>query len=131
MSAPACVNLLEVFGDKYRIEYDPAYDPKRVRHENRDPWMMTIPCRAGTIFPHGGQTLVVEVTSKTAAKLRPLGLTVHQEGDREQTLLFGLSQFEAVAAVVKPRRRRKWSPEQLVKKAAILKVARQTLSRCR
>ena len=105
MSDP--VNLRERFGDRYRISYDPAREGR-----DPDPWLQTIPCRGGiTIYPFGGTTLAVEVDyhCHVSKALRDMGLRVHQEGDREHTFLFDVADFDRVAAVVKPHRRRQWT----------------------
>jgi hypothetical protein len=113
-----CLNLREQLGDVYRIGFDPVYDPFHVPKDKLDPWMMTIPCQRGTIFPHGGDVLAVEVSYALAKRLAALGLKVHQDGDREKTFLFTVERFEEVAAIVKPKRRRRLSPEQAAKLAA-------------
>jgi hypothetical protein len=112
---PACVNLRDTFGDRFKIAYDPAYDPTHIALDRRDAWMMVLPCERGTIFPHGGQMLAVEVTYAMSRRLDALGLVLHQDGDRERTYLFPVSRFDDVAAVVKPRKRRRLTPEQNAK----------------
>jgi len=113
-----CVNLRDRFGKTYRISFDPAYDPKHVPRDKLDPWMMQIPCECGVIFPHGDDVLAVEVTYAMAKRLDALGLRLHQDGDIERTYLFPVSRFDEVAAIVKPRRRRKLSPEHREKLVA-------------
>jgi hypothetical protein len=109
-----CVYLLERFGDRFRVTWDPAYDPMRVRE--KDAWMMQLPCagRGVTIYPHGGNTLAVEVDYRPGVcrQLDALGLQLHQDGDGEKTYLFDVSRFDEVAAIVKPRKRKRLSPEQ-------------------
>ena len=115
-----CVNLLGRFGQGYRITYDPTDIPKHRHRANLDPWMMQIDCRCGIIYPHGGTLLAVEVDSRptTARRLLESGVcTLYQDGNREKTLTFDVAVFEAVAAIVKLRRRRRLTEEQ--KKAAI------------
>jgi hypothetical protein len=100
-----CVNLQEHFGADYKITWDPAHLPR----ESPDPWLMQIPARYGAIFPHGGELLAVEIDghARVAARVRALlGVTIHQNGDSEWTFLFNVDQFDAVAAIVGPRRRR-------------------------
>src|SRR5262249_55415242 len=106
---PTCLDLRQLFGETYRIGHDPA---AVTRSEKNDPWMATIPCRLGTIYPHGGDTLAVEIDGHpgVARKVAAIaGVRLHQEGDREKTYLFQLDLFPQVAALVKPRRRRKLS----------------------
>src|SRR5262245_14096623 len=98
-----CISLLETFGDKYRITWDEAAGNAR-----SDPWMMQIPCREGiTIYPHGGNTLAVELTGhrNLVKRLAALpGLKLWQDGDDEKTFLFDLALFPQVAEIVKPHR---------------------------
>ena len=48
-----------------------------------------------------------------AKKLSALeGLKLHQDGDVERTYLFDITLFEAVAAIVKPRKKRQVSEER-------------------
>src|SRR5262245_65154194 len=105
-----CVNLRERFGKHYRITFDEAAEGRD------DPWMMQIPCtgRGITLYPHGGTLLAVEVDGRwhLARRLREMGLTVHQDGDREQTFLFDVADFDRVAEVVQPRKSRRLTEEQ-------------------
>jgi hypothetical protein len=107
-----CINLLERFGKDYRVTLDPA---ARTKAQKRDPWMMTIPCRGGvTIYPYGHDRLAVEVDGhpKLAKRLADIpGVTLYQDGDQEATLLFDVALFAQVAALVKPCRRRRLSPD--------------------
>ncbi len=104
-----CVNLRERFGDTYRITYDPAVV---TRGERNDSWMMQL-AGAGegvTIYPHGGTRLAVEVDHrpKLAKQVAAIpGVVLHQDGSGEKTYLFDIELFEQVAALVKPRRRRR------------------------
>ena len=117
---PECVNLRDRFGDTYRITFDPAYDPRHVPLEKRDACMMQIPCLQGVIFPFGGDVLAVDTVRHHAAarKLAALeGVWTHQDGGwgGEMCFLFHVDLFDAVAAIVKPRKRRRLSPEQNAK----------------
>jgi hypothetical protein len=114
---PTCIDLAKHFGDKYRIGHDQAAITPSERH---NPWMKTVLCRRGTVYPYGGDMLAVEIDYRpsTAKKLAAVpGIIHHQAGDAEQTFLFPLALFNQVAAIVKPRRRRKLSAEQKAKLA--------------
>jgi hypothetical protein len=113
----SCVDLRERFGEEYRITRAEAAESPN------DPWMFTIPCQHCkprgqyiTIHPHGGELLAVEVNyyPSIARALARLGLTIHQDGgwNGEMTFLFHVDRFEEVAALVKPKRRKKLTPEQ-------------------
>jgi hypothetical protein len=115
MPEPACVNLLERFGERLKISWDASYDPKGKR--NLDPWMMLLPCQGNgvVIYPQGGTRLAVEINYRLplARKVAALeGLILHQDGNWEKTFLFESTRFEQVAALVKPRRRKQLTEEQ-------------------
>jgi hypothetical protein len=97
-----CINLRERF-PKYQIEYDPAH--KR----GDDPWMQVIPCHYGHIYPQGGELLAVATNGrKVGLKLAKLpGVTVLQDGDDGMNIAFPITALPKVAAIMKPRRRRK------------------------
>jgi hypothetical protein len=113
---PKCVNLREMFGQRFKIGWDPAYDPKGI-HE-KDPWMMTLPCQKGVIYPQGGEMLAVEIDNRpiTAKQVAAIpGIVCHQDGDHEKTFLFHVDLFDQVAEMVKPRKRRRLSDGQMAK----------------
>lgn len=60
------MNLLERFGKRYKVMFDPAYDPKGRPHDNLDPWYMQVACQRATIYLFGGTTLAVEVEGRAA-----------------------------------------------------------------
>lgn len=116
-------NVQERFGDSYKISFDPAAESWGGR---KDPAMMQISCRRGTIYPHGGDMLAVEVdyrrrTAKAVAELP--GVRLHQDGDQEKTFLFPVELFGQVAAIGKPRKRRQLTEEQ---RLALVKAGAQT-----
>jgi hypothetical protein len=105
------VNLKERFGHQYKIGHDPA---ATTWGEKADPWMMTIPCRLGTIYLHGGDLLAVEIDGhpKAARQVAAIpAVSCWQDGDDEKTFLFPADRFDEVAAIVQPRRRRQLSAE--------------------
>ena len=109
------INLMQRFGKRYRISFDPAYDPKHRPNDKLDAWMMQIPCQRGTIYPYGGNELAVMVDYRpiTAKQLADLpGVQLVQHGDHEKTFIFAVELFDEVAKLVKPRRRRRLTPEQ-------------------
>jgi hypothetical protein len=104
-----CVNLAARFGRDFKVTHDPA---ARTRPQRRDPWMLQMPCRGKgvTVYPFGGDRLAVEVDGRPglAKQLVAIpGVELGQDGDGEKTFLFEVALFEAVAAVVRPRQRRR------------------------
>jgi len=111
-----CINLRDRFGDRFRIGFDPAYDPARRPKDKLDPWMMLLEFPRGSIYPHGGELLAVEVEGrrflrKRLLQLRCLGLK--QDGDDFQGWTFHVADLDAVAEIVRPRRRRTLSDVQM------------------
>jgi hypothetical protein len=103
------INLMQQFSQRYRIAFDPVYDPAHRPKDSLDPWMMEIPCERGTIYPHGESDLAVMVDYRpiTAKKLAEIpGVILAQDGDQEKTFVFPVGLFDAVAELVKPRRKR-------------------------
>jgi hypothetical protein len=106
---------MDYFGTKYKIGWDECYDPKGRSKENLDTWYMTIPCERGTIIPFGDTELSVLVDYRpiTAKRLIESGVcALYQDGDHEKTFLFDVSDFDTVAEIVKPRRKRRLTAEQ-------------------
>lgn len=113
---PTCINLLQRFGARYRIGFDPAYDAKHRSRAVLDPWYMTILCKYGEIYPHGGDELVAEVRGHPMIRKRLCALdcvTINQLGDTEMSVRFLVVDFDRVASVPHPRKRYNLSPEAL------------------
>jgi hypothetical protein len=108
-----CPNLRDLFGDRFKIGHDPTV---ATRSEKRDPWMQTIPCRFGVIYPHGPGRLALEMDhhpSKARRVAAILDVRLHQDGEHEKTFTFPVELFEQVAQVVWPRRKYRSSSRQL------------------
>ena len=104
------VNLKERFGDSYRIEHDPA-----ASHEpggRKNPWYHTIPCRNGHIYPHSDKLLALWWESSTRLDRQCPALTLYQDGDDEKTYLFNPEDFEEVARIAHPKRKRRLTSSQ-------------------
>ena len=117
MREPRCVSLREVFGRTYRVTYDASYSQKHVPHSRRDPWMMEIPTRCGTVYPYEGTLLVVEVEGhpKLKATLARLDCCrLHQDGDAFGSFIVDVSDFRHVSGIIRPYRRRRFSDKDRV-----------------
>ena len=104
-----CIDLLEEFGERYRIAKDGSYyaeyGPTAWTH---DPWYLQIPCRLGHIYPHGGTTLGISLDGHPIKAKQLAGLDccrVRQHGSDGMTLLFDVADFSEVAKIVRPHRR--------------------------
>jgi hypothetical protein len=110
-----CINLLERFGSEFKVGFDEANDHRGVPRRCLDPWMMTLVCKRGLIYPQGGSRLAAEVDNHPGAarQLAAIpGVTLTQDGTTERTFVFDIELFPAVAAVLQPRRRRRMSEAQ-------------------
>ena len=118
MTNSTCLNLQALYGDRYRITFDPA--AKLERNGRRDPWQFVIPCKYGGIFPFNETQLAVMVCgSRKVPEARGLGLTIHQDGDTEAIFLFAPRQFGEVAKIAKPRKKRQVTEKQRQRLAEI------------
>jgi len=110
-----CIDLQKRFGKRYRIEYEESYRAERGKSARAAaPWLAIIPCKRGHIFPWGGDKLAASTNNSgpTARKLKALAfVTVVQDGDDGITVTFPVERFPEVAKLMKPRRRRRLSPE--------------------
>jgi len=120
--AATCINLKKRFPE-YKITLDPAAE------DAKDPWYYQISGKLGTIYPYGKNLLAVEIDHHkyTVPQLTALGLEHSQHGDNEHTFLFGLLDFNRIAAIVGSRKKRKVSPEQRAKLSARLEKARAAI----
>jgi len=119
-----CVNLGKRFCKRYRISFDPAYDPRHRSKGKRDPWMMILETRSGAIVPHGGTLLVAEVDGHRKAKAQFSRLPccrVHQDGHDFGAFIFDVADFDEVAKIVRPYRMSQLSVEQ--KRQAAVRLA--------
>ena len=116
------INLQEQSSTRYRVALDAAYNPKHVPRDKLNPCMMQMPCQRGVVYPHGGGLLAVEVEGRrvTANRLRQLDCTTtFQEGDSFLAVTFHAADFDKVAAIVKPKRRRQVSDAERQRLASI------------
>lgn len=93
-----------------------------------DPWNLQIPCKYGSIYPHGENKLqawIVEGHSLTRAKMKALPcVQIHQDAHDELTVIFDLADLPTVAALMGARKRKVLSVEHKAKAAAALESRR-------
>jgi hypothetical protein len=116
-----------MFGKRWRIGWDAAYEPCHVAKGSLDPWMMQILCKGDiTIYPQGGTKLAVECDyhPQIVRQLASIpGVELTQDGDHEKTFVFDVSLIDQLAAIVKPRRRRRHTETNRARLAATGKAA--------
>jgi len=110
MSTP--IDLRKEFGHRWKIGLDGT-----ARGRWADPWLYTIECRHGEIFPWGDDKLAASTTGPGAVANRLVKLAdveVVHDGSDGVTVVFFRRSIRVVASLMKPRRARKVSPAQLV-----------------
>jgi hypothetical protein len=106
-----CINLSERFGNDYRIRHE---DPREKRLGN-DPWQYVIPCTNGHFYCHGAEMLGAATNKRGPISKRLAALPcvkVTQDGSDGINVVFDVGDFDTVAAVMVPKRRRRLSPER-------------------
>ena len=125
-----CINLQERFGRQYSVICGESYRAHGPDARRRDPWLTIIPCRFGHLYPFGGEFLAASVDGfpKVAGRLRKLPCCrVHQDGDDgELTVVFHVNDLARVAGIIRPRCRRKLSPERRAELADRMRAIRKT-----
>ena len=107
---PACVNLEEQFGKRYRIGWGADGATKSQTPREEWPWLMELQCRYGRIYPGGGEILqAYSDRPRIGAKLRALSCATSARGDMETVITFHIDSIKQVLAVLKPFRRRQVS----------------------
>lgn len=118
----ACPDLKALAAGKYRVKREESYHAEHgERGRSADPWLWYIPCLHGHVFPFGPGLLGASTDRRggIAWRLAALpGCRVHQDGDDGLTVVFPEAMFEAVASILKPRRRRRWSEAERAKRLA-------------
>lgn len=111
-----CIDLKRQFGQRYQITCEESYDAERgERARGHDPWLLTIPCRFGHIYPHGGKLLGASTNCRgpVANRLAALpGVRVVQVGHDGINVVFHVNHFAQVAKIIRPRCRRSLSPKK-------------------
>jgi hypothetical protein len=102
------IDLEVEFGRRWRIELDEAAGGRW-----KDPWLFTIPCRNGHLYP-AGPDRIGAATNRPGAIVRKLraisGVVVEADGADGANVTFTRAAVRHVAHVMKPRSRRKLSP---------------------
>ena len=113
------INLRDLTDHRYRITLDESAN--RTPPRSARLWHYRIPCRYGHISVHGERSLAA-FTNHRKVGTRPAslpGVKVHQRGDREMTVVFSPDRLDAVASLLKARKRRQLSEAQRARLLAI------------
>ena len=121
-----CINLKDRFGDRYRVVYEKSYFAEHGQTARvDDPWLQVLLCKHGHIYLHGRDELAASTNTRggIARKLAVLNCTtVVQDGSDGINATFHIRDFEQVAELMKPRRRRHLTVEQ--RRAAAERLAK-------
>ena len=110
-----CVNLAERFGKRFKVRFEESYAAERPAFRAVEaPWLMVIPCVGGEIYPQGGPRLAAFLRRGPRAEVlkRLACVQVKTLGDDGVTVTFDAADFDQVAAIMQPRRRRQLSEER-------------------
>ena len=99
------VNLKDIAEDTYRIQHDSAAFCEPGGRKN--PWLYIIPCRKGHIHPHSATHLALWWESSARLDHKCSALTLYLDGDDEKVYLFAPGDFDEIAKVAHPKRRRR------------------------
>ena len=114
MEGRDCIDLRETYGDRFKVESERAVPSERTEFRSEEaPWLMVIPCQLGQIYPYGGSLLSAH-TDHRCSRNRLMALDcceIYQLGDTEVTVNFNVRDFDRVAELLKPKKRRRLSPE--------------------
>src|SRR5262245_61374771 len=114
-----CVDLRPwAKANRYRYRLEESYQAENNAHVKGDGrWFVEVLCQRGLIYPAGGLDLAAFTKSVHAWRelLEVEGISKPQEASGEWRCCFPLSQLNAVAAILRPRRKKATgaSPEQL------------------
>ena len=130
-----CVNLKQRFGDRFKVAYEESYQADRGEHARaEDPWLMLVLCQGGEIYPHGGELLGVATKGRGSIAKRLASLdcvTVTQDGTDGINATFHVDDFDQVAEVMKPRKRRHGRPMTDEQKQQLADMGRAALRKLR
>jgi hypothetical protein len=119
-----CTNLLHRYGTRFRVFNEVEGRPARTRDDEGE---LIIPGRSGFVAVWG-QALLVACTHATATTRRVLehvpGSVVVQNGDDGANIAFGPEYLDTVAAILRLRRNRRYTPAQRQAAAARLEKVR-------
>lgn len=120
-----CIDLEQLYGDRFKIIYEESYCAERSEFRAaEESWLRIMLCVNGHICPWGGSNLAA-CTNRAGTVARALRrlpfVRVAQDGSDGINAVFDVAHFDEVAALMKPRRRRRLSPEARRRAAEHLK----------
>jgi hypothetical protein len=112
-----CVDLrVWAKAKRYKYRLEESYEAETNAHIRGDGrWFVEILCRHGLIYPCGGLHLLAYVKRGLVSDIAQLGaddVRLYQKDDGPCVFRFPLERLEEVAAILKPRKRRRLDPER-------------------
>jgi len=116
---PACIDLQEQFGRRYRIGWEAGGATRYQMPEADRPWLLELRCRYGSVSPHGGALLqAMTDRPRLGTKLRALPCVLSARGELETVVVFHVKDAAVVFSLLKPYRRRQISEAERARLAA-------------
>jgi hypothetical protein len=114
MPDPICYDLrLWADGYRYRWRFEESYYAEKPENRGTGAWFVEIICKYGLIYPYGGATLLAYANGGVKRHIRSIAGAVHHQTDGDaEVFRFPLTQLDAVAAILKPRKRRTLDPNR-------------------
>jgi hypothetical protein len=109
-----CVDLRPwAKANRYRFRLEESYKAENNTHVRGDGrWFVEIPCKSGLIYPWGREMLLAYAKSGVQADIARLaGVELYQTDGKARVFIFPVDRLDEVAAILKPRRRRMYTPE--------------------
>ena len=113
--------------NRYRFRLEESYRAENNAHVRGDGrWFVEILCKNGLIYPCGGTTLLAYAKAGVVSKVAKLADTYHHQTDgKARVFKFPVERLDEVAGILKPRKRRTYSPEHQEALRERLKALRQ------
>lgn len=121
-----CLNLRELFGDKFRITHDESYAGERSEFRSaEEPWLQIIPGQLGHVFPWS-ETRLAAATHRRGPVARRLmaipGVRVEQDAADGVNVSFLPDLFGQVADLLRLKRRRQVSEAERARLAELSRL---------
>lgn len=114
-----CVDLDARFGRRYHLGREAEGVTWTSTPEAERIWLLEIPCKYGTVYPHGGEILAAVVRGgRIQSKVLAVPGILSRRGDLELVVTFHVDHADAVLAILRPRRRPQRSPEDRARRVA-------------
>jgi hypothetical protein len=109
--------LKDTYGDRFKVTYEESALIPNQTAEDRA-WLQIVEGHRAHIYIHGENNLGVHVrtfndnSNRLGRLLETPGSRLHQNGDREATVVIPNDQFERAAEIIRARRRRQVSDSE-------------------